>query len=111
MYSQERRNRGLKKLHVWSPSFCPTDYRSETDFVTGYWTLKEKETWTPPQDLVNFVEASPVKPIYVGFGSMAVADPTKLRNTVISAIRKSGVRAVVCEGWGSMWDEDVGDYI
>jgi hypothetical protein len=67
---QVRRERNVTKIHAWSPSFCPAEYQSNSDFVPGYWYLKEqhytKTGWAPPQDLISFIEAEEVPPIYVG---------------------------------------------
>jgi sterol 3beta-glucosyltransferase len=43
----------------------------------GFWFLNSKVVYNPPKDLVDFISAGP-KPIYVGFGSIVVANPKKL---------------------------------
>ncbi|PKX91190.1 putative UDP-glucose,sterol transferase [Aspergillus novofumigatus IBT 16806] len=41
-------------------------------------------------------------PIYVGFGSIVVDNPTKLTKIVFEAIVKTGQRALVNKGWGNI---------
>jgi sterol 3beta-glucosyltransferase len=39
------------------------------------------------------------KPVYIGFGSIVVADPEEFTNIIIEAVKKSGVRAILSKGW------------
>lgn len=40
--------------------------------------------------------------MYIGFGSIVVEDPQKLINTVLAAVEKAGVRAIVSKGWSEL---------
>ncbi len=83
----------------------PRDW-PETMHVTGYWFLDTAEGWTPPQDLVAFLEAGP-PPVYIGFGSMRGEDPVKTARIAIEALRLSGQRGVLLTGWGGLHPDEV----
>lgn len=77
----------------------PADW-PETSQVVGYWFLDEP-AWNPPAELAEFL-AEGEKPIYVGFGSMVSNHAEKLTSTVMEAVQRSGVRAVLATGWGGL---------
>ncbi|KAI7815881.1 hypothetical protein BC939DRAFT_488408 [Gamsiella multidivaricata] len=92
----------VPSLYSWSPSLVPApmDWHSWVH-VTGYWFLDNPDHgWTPPEGLEEFLEADPDnKPVYIGFGSMVVSDPESMTKTIIDAVVKSGVRAIISKGW------------
>lgn len=60
------------------------------------------EKWTPPPDLVEFIENAHQqgkKVVYIGFGSIVVSDPEAMTKCVIEAIVQSGVHAILSKGW------------
>ena len=69
--------------------------------VTGYWFLDRPSDWTPPPELVRFLEAGP-PPVYIGFGSMMLGDADAAAAIVEQAVRRVGCRAVVGAGWGGL---------
>ncbi|KAF8955111.1 Sterol 3-beta-glucosyltransferase [Entomortierella lignicola] len=89
-------------LYSWSPTLVPApiDWHSWVH-VTGYWILENAEiNWTPPPGLEEFIAADPHnKPVYIGFGSMVVADPEGMTKTIVDAVIKAGVRAIITKGW------------
>src|SRR5690606_8488822 len=48
-------------------------------------------------------------PVYVGFGSMASTDPERMTEIVLSAIKRSGQRAIFLTGWGGLSQSDLPD--
>jgi len=85
----------------------PADW-PDTSQVVGYWFLDEPG-WEPSRELVEFLLAGP-KPIYVGFGSMVSNQARGFTDTVLEAVKKTGVRAVLATGWGGLDDrEGLGD--
>jgi sterol 3beta-glucosyltransferase len=69
---------------------------------TGYWFLNEETGWTPPSDLVDFLQNGE-PPVYVGFGS--VGDSTQADKTtkvVIEALQRSRQRGLLATGWSGM---------
>ena len=79
-------------------------------YITGYWFLNEEPDWTPPQGLLDFLDAGP-PPVYIGFGSMAGRNPQKLAKTVIGALEQSGTRGIIATGWGGLKAGDLPDNI
>jgi hypothetical protein len=77
----------------------PLDWPPNID-VVGFSTLAES-SYTPPDDLSNFLASGP-PPIYIGFGSIVVDNPSRLTNLVFTAIRATGQRALVSRGWGNI---------
>lgn len=90
--------------HVLPPNL---DYPSHVH-TTGFWFLPAAQGWTPPTMLSDFLAAGPA-PVYVGFGSMAGTDPTRIGRIVAEAIRLAGVRAVLVSGWGGIQVDDLPD--
>lgn len=92
-------------LYGYSPQVLPppTDWE---DFihVTGYWFLPSPPQWTPPADLVRFLEAGP-PPVYVGFGSMVNRDPQETTRLVVESLARAGQRGVLSAGWGGLQRE------
>lgn len=90
-------------LYNFSPSVVvpPLDY-SDWIRVTGYWFLDEASEWTPPEELTNFIAKAKVdqkKIVYIGFGSIVVADPVALTKTVVDSVLKADVRCILSKGW------------
>ncbi|MAU09440.1 MAG: UDP-glucose--sterol glucosyltransferase [Anaerolineaceae bacterium] len=87
----------------------PSDW---PDYVhsTGYWFLDTRDDWTPPADLVAFLEAGP-PPVYVGFGSMVGTDPETITQTIVAGLQKAKVRAVLATGWGGLQADSLPDTI
>lgn len=90
----------VPQLHGFSPSVVPrpADWK-EWQHVTGYWFLEETDAWEPPAGLVEFLEGGE-PPVYVGFGSMVDPRPEELSGVVGEALRLTGRRGVVGQGWG-----------
>jgi sterol 3beta-glucosyltransferase len=78
----------------------PRDWPAEVE-VTGYWFLDRPPEWVPPPDLMRFLRADP-PPVYIGFGSMTMADPAATAALVTEAVAKAGCRAVIGAGWGGL---------
>ena len=97
----------LPILYGYSPAVVPVpnDW-APAIHVTGYWLLDTPEAWAPPADLLAFLDAGP-PPIYIGFGSMTSMNPETTAELVFEALRRSGQRGVVYEGWGGLRKVDV----
>jgi sterol 3beta-glucosyltransferase len=88
--------------HVLPP---PPDW-PEWVHTTGYWFLQAPPDWAPPQRLVDFL-ADGEPPIYVGFGSMAGRDSQHMGRTIIDAVHRAKVRAVLATGSGGLAADEV----
>jgi UDP:flavonoid glycosyltransferase YjiC (YdhE family) len=89
-------------LYGLSPAFLgkPHDWPPAIE-VTGFWSLVEETAWTPPPELLRFIERGPA-PVYLGFGSMSHRSPEATTRLVLSAIQQSGQRALLHTGWGGL---------
>lgn len=74
--------------------------------VTGYWFLPESaekgSSWDPPDSLTEFISAArhSSKPlVYIGFGSIVVSDPEHLTKTIVEAVQRAGLYAIISKGW------------
>jgi sterol 3beta-glucosyltransferase len=67
--------------------------------VTGYWNASPLVDWSPPPDLVGFLEAGE-KPVCISLGAMALAGEAtaEAARMTLEALRQTGVRAVI-QGW------------
>ncbi|KAH7110043.1 glycosyltransferase family 28 domain-containing protein [Dactylonectria estremocensis] len=92
--------------YLWSQSLIPkpSDWGSHIS-ITGFSFLSLANSYTPPADLVDFLERGP-PPIYVGFGSIVVDDPQALTRLIFYAVKLAGVRAIVSKGWGGVGSGD-----
>ncbi|KAG6093714.1 hypothetical protein E4U31_006644 [Claviceps sp. LM219 group G6] len=98
-------------LHMMftSPALIPkpNDWDVHID-VSGFYFLDLASSYIPDPDLAAFLEAGP-PPVYIGFGSIVVEDPSSMTRMIFEAIRLAGVRALVSKGWGGLGTEDGGD--
>jgi len=78
----------------------PRDWRPGLD-VTGYWWPAPTQSWQPPKELADFLEAGP-PPVFVGLGSTATAAGDRLSETVTRALHLAGMRGVVQAGWARL---------
>lgn len=69
--------------------------------IAGFCSLPPSVNYNPPTTLVSFIQNGPL-PIYIGFGSIVVDDPQALTATILEAICRAGVRAIVSRGWSTL---------
>ena len=87
----------------------PVDLPAAVRTVGYCWPLPEPD-WTPPADLVDFLNAG-APPVVVSFGSMPVGDAPALRRTVLAAARSAGRRVVLQAGWAGLTGADEPDVL
>lgn len=106
---QSSRSKGFPVLYGFSPSVipAPADWGAD-DHVTGYWFLDSADDWTPPQALLDFLQAGS-SPVYIGFGSMSSRDPKETADLVLKALKQTNQRALLFSGWGGLHKEDLPD--
>ena len=93
-------NGTIPVIYAMSPLVMPRPREwGEHIHMSGFWWDNEPIDYTPPEDLVKFLENGET-PIYIGFGSMVSGNMSKTFATVIRAIHASKVRAIVNLGWG-----------
>ncbi|TDZ31549.1 Sterol 3-beta-glucosyltransferase UGT80B1 [Colletotrichum spinosum] len=92
--------------YLWSPRLLPkpSDWVDNVR-VSGFVFDEVPEDYSPPADLVAFLEAEPTPPVYIGFGSMSFVRAQETFEMIFEAVRQVGVRAVVCKGWSNLVKE------
>ena len=98
-------------LYCYSPAVLPppADW-DERMHVTGYWFLDPVDEWTPPADLLEFLQAgSP--PIFIGFGSMSPRNPEAMTQVIVQALARTQQRAIILSGWGGLRAANVPDTV
>lgn len=91
--------------HPTLVSLSPTVFPVPTDWPHhvhsyGYWFIEETSDYIPPVELANFLKEGPA-PLYIGFGSVGdKKNASKATNLVLSALEKTGMRAVINAGAG-----------
>ncbi|KAJ3570870.1 hypothetical protein NP233_g4123 [Leucocoprinus birnbaumii] len=104
-------------LYNFSPHVVPPPLDwPEWIRVTGYWFLDQADVsakpWTPPEDLVRFIETAHrtgKKVVYIGFGSIVVSDPRAMTKCIIESVVQSGVCAILSKGWSDRLHVKAGD--
>ncbi|GAA2612119.1 glycosyltransferase [Actinomadura fulvescens] len=101
--SQECRQRSDRPcFHGYSPLVGPrpADWGPGQQ-VTGYWWPYVPSGTDLPDALRRFLDAGP-PPVFVGFGSMPLADSAKLGSLAAGALRRAGLRGVIQRGWAGL---------
>ncbi|MBC8442066.1 MAG: glycosyltransferase family 1 protein [Deltaproteobacteria bacterium] len=98
--------RPIPALHGFSRHIIPPpEDWDKTATVTGYWFLNQDENWNPPKSLTDFLSRGE-PPVYFGFGSIFGRDPKHTTQIILEAVRRTGVRAVLAQGWGGLEPAD-----
>ncbi len=97
-------------LHAYSPLVVtrPAEW-PENLRVTGFW-MDDEPSFTPPESLTAFLDAGDA-PVYIGFGSMTSGDMDEAGRAALDALARTGLRAVLCAGWGGMGGENLPDSV
>jgi len=93
-------------LYNFSPHVVPKPMDwSDTTIITGYWFLDNPDPdWSAPESLLAFMAKARAdqKPlVYIGFGSIVVEDPKAMTKSIVKAVLKSDVRAILNKGWSA----------
>jgi UDP:flavonoid glycosyltransferase YjiC (YdhE family) len=83
-------------LYGFSPRvFQPPADWHKAHTLTGYWFLDRPRGWTPPSDLIKFIESSGTPPLFMGFGSMGQSDSSNTLRILTTALTRTNARAVI----------------
>jgi sterol 3beta-glucosyltransferase len=98
-------------LYGFSPSLIPrpADWDEQVQ-ITGYWFTDEPNDWSPPDDLVHFLERGP-SPVYIGFGSMSSEQPEHLSRLVLDTLARHQRRAIISSGWAGLFASSLPDNV
>ena len=98
-------------LYGYSPSVIPKPTNwPEHLHVTGYCFLDSPPDFSPPPELVDFLEAGD-PPVYIGFGSMTGRDPELITEIALAALKKTRQRGILLTGWGGICPTDLPDSV
>jgi sterol 3beta-glucosyltransferase len=75
----------------------------EHHHVTGYWFLEEPG-FAPSAELASFLDAGD-PPLLVSFGSNTERDPAAVTALLVDAVRRTGRRALLQDGWAGLGGE------
>lgn len=86
-------------LYGVSPALLPDIDDWPADAIAcGQWSPPAQD-WTPPADLVDWIEAGP-PPVYAGFGSMSGFDAPRVRRALLDALGDR--RTLFNPGWSGI---------
>ncbi|MBI9043452.1 MAG: glycosyltransferase family 1 protein [Anaerolineaceae bacterium] len=77
----------------------PSDWGAHIH-ITGYW-FSEESAWQPTEVLEKFLSNGPA-PVFIGFGSMPVKHSKQVLQNVVEALKQSGQRGIIQQGWGGL---------
>jgi len=86
--------------------FTPDPLWPDYAHLTGYWFAEEPQNWSPPADLLAFIEGGQ-PPAVISLGAMSVGkseDARQAAQIAIQAVQQAGVRAVI-QGWNDVLDD------
>ena len=86
----------------------PSDWGSNI-FLTGSWRDKNS-SWRAPEKLVRFIDGAD-PPVFIGFGSMPIANPGETTQLILQALKESGQRAILHKGWGNLGEGTLQDSV
>ncbi|KAI5082764.1 hypothetical protein GOP47_0002507 [Adiantum capillus-veneris] len=88
--------------YIWSPHLVPkpNDWGPKID-VVGFCFLNLAQDYKPPDELVKWLAAGP-PPIYIGFGSLPVEDPSGMTKIILNALNETSQRGIINKGWGGI---------
>jgi len=96
---------GLSPSVIIKPADWPTWYE-----MTGYWWLPRPIDWTPPVELVRFLEAGDA-PICFSFGSMSDANSDEITHIVLAALKRLNRRGILVTAWGGLRSVEKSDRV
>ncbi|EEA22134.1 conserved hypothetical protein [Talaromyces marneffei ATCC 18224] len=97
----------IPHTYCWSPALIPkpTDWGSHI-CISGFSFLNLASNYTPVADLQAFLDDGPL-PIYIGFGSIVLDDPSAMTELIFEAVRKTGQRVLLSKGWGGLGADEL----
>ncbi|WP_448203902.1 glycosyltransferase [Azospirillum sp. sgz302134] len=94
--------RRLPHLFGYSPAVLPKPWDwGRHIHVTGYWFQDRPSGFTPPADLVEFLEAGE-PPVAIGFSSQVGRNARRITADVVEGLERSGRRGIMIAGWGGL---------
>ncbi|KAJ6998172.1 sterol 3-beta-glucosyltransferase UGT80B1-like isoform X1 [Populus alba x Populus x berolinensis] len=88
--------------YMWSSHLVPkpSDWGPLVD-VVGYCLLNLGSKYEPKEEFLQWIQKG-TEPIYIGFGSMPLDDPKNTMDIILEALKDTGQRGIVDQGWGDL---------
>ncbi|KAJ6681491.1 STEROL 3-BETA-GLUCOSYLTRANSFERASE [Salix koriyanagi] len=88
--------------YMWSPHLVPKpiDWGPLVD-VVGYCFLNLGSKYEPKEEFLQWIQKG-TEPVYIGFGSMPLEDPKNTMGVILEALKVTGQRGIVDQGWGDL---------
>ncbi|KAJ6930888.1 sterol 3-beta-glucosyltransferase UGT80B1-like isoform X3 [Populus alba x Populus x berolinensis] len=88
--------------YMWSSHLVPkpSDWGPLVD-VVGYCLLNLGSKYEPKEEFLQWIQKG-TEPIYIGFGSMPLEDPKNTMDIILEALKDTGQRGIVDQGWGDL---------
>lgn len=84
-----------KVIYTISPHLFPRpDYWKPNLMVLGYHQRKTRDSWTPDEGLVEFLDKHS-RTVFITFGSMTNPDPEKKTEIILDILRKNRISAII----------------
>jgi UDP:flavonoid glycosyltransferase YjiC (YdhE family) len=100
----------LDLVAMSQPLVDPQDQWGEQYRFTGFWQDERPCDWHPPAELIEFLDGKSA-PVVMTMGSMVMFDAAKLVQALAEALRQTGLRGIVVEGWSEIPPLAEGDRI
>jgi hypothetical protein len=85
----------------------PDDLAGPRYQFTGFWRAERPPTAGVPAALEDFVRAGP-RPVVLAMGSLVMFDAQRLAETFTAALRLTGQRGVIVNGWSGLMQSTLG---
>jgi sterol 3beta-glucosyltransferase len=98
-------------LCAWSPNLIPpsSDWNPHVH-VTGYYFFPYNDSYTPPNELKEFLEAGK-PPVCISFGSMVNKNAETIEAIIRESLKRTNNRGIILSGWGSTKRESTNDLL
>ena len=86
----------------------PEDW-GENIHLPGFWYPEEK-TWCPPPELLAFLESG-LPPVFIGFGSMPIKNPSKTTRVILKVHKQTGGLGILHAGGDDLGKKTLPDHV
>ncbi|WVF67356.1 hypothetical protein IAT40_002111 [Kwoniella sp. CBS 6097] len=93
--------------YCWSESLVPKpkDWKENID-ISGFYFYETNSGYEPDVNLLAFLKDGP-PPVCIGFGSIVIDKPKEMTEIIYEAVKRAGVRALICAGWAGLGEGHV----
>jgi len=88
-------------INCFSPGLIPppVDWADHVHICGFFFLDNPNPGWQPTAELEAFLADKSKKIVYIGFGSIVVDDPENMTDTIVQAVGRAGVKAILVKGW------------